>query len=78
MAWTSSTRTLVEGFQEKLDKTGAEVEEVQRRSRDIASIRLEEMRSRILVLRRVLEKAKKTRNRQLNVMEASVEANMKE
>ena len=78
MAWTSSTRTLIEGFQSKLEKTSGEVGDVQHRTRDIANIRLEDMKTRILVLRRVFEKAKKNRNKQLNIMEGSVKANMKE
>jgi hypothetical protein len=78
MAWTSSTRTLIEGFQGKLEKTSGEVGDVQHRTTDIANIRLEDMKTRILVLRRVFEKAKKNRNKQLNIMEGSVKANMKE
>lgn len=78
MAWTSSTRTLIEGFQNKLNKTTYDVNDTQKRTRDIASIRLEEMRNRILVLRRVYEKAKKARNKQMDVMQGSVETNMRE
>lgn len=78
MAWTSSTRTLIEGFQNKLNKTTHDVNDTQKRTRDIASIRLEEMRNRILVLQRVYEKAKKARNKQMDVMQGSVETNMRE
>ena len=78
MAWESSTDILIEGFREKLAKTREDAENLQKKRQIHAQSRIEEIRDRLIFLKRSMDKSKKNRQRSLNTAQEVLASTLKE
>lgn len=78
LEWGSGTETLIEGFQMKMEKMKVEVEDMQAKKADISNVRTQEVVQRISRLKRLMQKSKKLKEKQMDNLETMVMSNVKE
>ena len=67
--WQNSTEILIEGFIEKLKKMKEEVNMINKKRKDNVQTRIEEFQNRLILLHQLIEKAKKEKEKQSEIME---------
>ena len=77
-AWINSTDILIQGFLQKLKKMKEDVEILKKKRKDTVQNRLKECQNRLIQIHKLIENAKKEKDKQEQIMDAVTRSTMQE